>query len=149
MTSQRSAARAAGRNGADATAADPKQLAQQIEKTRAQLGETVHALVAKTDVKARAGGAIRQATARLGGAAARAKRHAPAQFQSSGRAGQVKIGSAAGAVAAKVSSITPAPVQRIAGKAAGAAKKRPVPLGLAAVAAAVLVVAVASRKARR
>jgi prophage DNA circulation protein len=33
---------------------DPEQLKQEIERTREQLGETVEALVAKTDVKARA-----------------------------------------------------------------------------------------------
>ncbi len=33
---------------------DPEQLRLEIERTREQLGETVEALVAKTDVKARA-----------------------------------------------------------------------------------------------
>jgi len=38
------------------TAEEPEQLRQEIDETRAELGETVHALAAKTDVKARASG---------------------------------------------------------------------------------------------
>lgn len=44
---------------------NPQQLAEEIERTRAQLGETVEALAAKTDVKARAQAKANQVTARL------------------------------------------------------------------------------------
>jgi hypothetical protein len=40
--------------GGSAVPDDPEQLRQEIERTREQLGETVEALVAKADVKARA-----------------------------------------------------------------------------------------------
>ncbi|MFI5889916.1 DUF3618 domain-containing protein [Actinoplanes sp. NPDC051513] len=43
------------------TAQDPQQLRAEIEQTRADLGETVEALAAKTDVKARAKGAASDA----------------------------------------------------------------------------------------
>jgi hypothetical protein len=46
------------------TAPDPQQLRAEIEQTRADLGETVQALAAKTDVKARAKGAAADAAGR-------------------------------------------------------------------------------------
>lgn len=78
---------------ADATPASPEELRADIERTREQLGDTVEALVAKTDVKARAvqrgsslardvtGSAARQAdklAGRLEAAAARAVPPGPA-----------------------------------------------------------------------
>ena len=44
----------AGTGASAAVPDDPDQLRQEIERTREQLGETVEALVYKTDVKARA-----------------------------------------------------------------------------------------------
>ncbi|MFE4582752.1 DUF3618 domain-containing protein, partial [Streptomyces chartreusis] len=38
----------------DPTAASPEELREQVEQTRAELGETVQALTAKTDLKTRA-----------------------------------------------------------------------------------------------
>jgi hypothetical protein len=50
---------------------DPKELRAQIERTRAELGETVAALAAKADLRARA-------RDRVGGITARARRRAAA-----------------------------------------------------------------------
>ncbi|WP_433363259.1 DUF3618 domain-containing protein [Actinoplanes sp. CA-142083] len=46
------------------TAQDPQQLRAEIEQTRADLGETVEALAAKTDIKSRAKEAASDATER-------------------------------------------------------------------------------------
>jgi len=54
------------------TAQDPQQLRAEIEQTRADLGETVEALAAKTDVKARAKEAAADATERAKEAATEA-----------------------------------------------------------------------------
>ena len=48
---------------------DQQELEKEIEQTREQLGETVEALVAKVDVKARAQEKLGQLTARLTGKA--------------------------------------------------------------------------------
>lgn len=131
MSSQRSAANTAADGGTGTAAGDPEQLAREIEHTRAQLGETVHALVAKTDVKARATGALRRTGAQLTGALTRARRQASDQ-----------LAPRVGAVAAKATTVTP---QRAAGKAVAVARKQPVPLALAAVAAVGVLIAVVRR----
>jgi Protein of unknown function (DUF3618) len=134
MTSQRSAASTAAAGGtATGTAApDPQQLTRQIERTRAQLGETVHALVAKTDVKARAVGALRRTGMHLTGAVTRAKHQAGGQ-----------IVPRASAVATKAAAVAP---QRAAAKVVAVARKQPVvPLGLAAVAVAGVLIAAVRR----
>jgi hypothetical protein len=51
---------------------DQQELEKEIEQTREQLGETVEALVAKVDVKARAQQKLGQLTARLKGKATEA-----------------------------------------------------------------------------
>ena len=51
---------------------DQRELEKEIEQTREQLGETVEALVAKVDVKARAQQKLGQLTARLKGKATEA-----------------------------------------------------------------------------
>ena len=53
-----------------ATPDDQQELEKEIEQTREQLGETVEALAAKVDVKARAQQELGQLTARLKGKAA-------------------------------------------------------------------------------
>jgi chromosome segregation ATPase len=58
---------------------DPEQLKQDIEQTREQLGETVEALVAKTDVKAQAKDKVGQLTGRVKGSTAQAKEQATAK----------------------------------------------------------------------
>lgn len=55
------------------TAEEPEQLRQEIDETRAELGETVHALAAKTDVKARARREVDERKARIGERKARAR----------------------------------------------------------------------------
>ena len=52
---------------------DQQELEKEIEQTRERLGETVEALAAKVDVKARAQAKVGQLTARLKGKAAEAK----------------------------------------------------------------------------
>ena len=57
---------------APASPDDPRQLAAEIERTRERLGETVEALAAKVDVKARAQEKANQLTARVKAKARRA-----------------------------------------------------------------------------
>jgi Protein of unknown function (DUF3618) len=65
---------------------DQQELEKEIEQTREQLGETVEALAAKVDVKARAQEKLGQLTARLKGKATGATR----QLRLQDRANQVK-----------------------------------------------------------
>ena len=57
-----------------ATPDDQQELEKEIEQTREQLGQTVEALAAKVDVKARAQQELGQLTARLKGKATEANR---------------------------------------------------------------------------
>ena len=57
-----------------ATPDDQQELEKEIEQTREQLGQTVEALAAKVDVKARAQQELGQLTARLKGTATEAAR---------------------------------------------------------------------------
>ena len=65
---------------------DQQQLEKEIEQTREQLGQTVEALAAKVDVKARAQEKLGQLTARLKGKATEASR----QLRLQDRANQAK-----------------------------------------------------------
>jgi ElaB/YqjD/DUF883 family membrane-anchored ribosome-binding protein len=73
---------------------DQQELEKEIEQTREQLGETVEALAAKVDVKARAQEQLGQLTARLKGKATEATRQLRLQDkanqakQQAGQAGQ-------------------------------------------------------------
>jgi archaellum component FlaD/FlaE len=107
---------------------DPQQLAEEIERTREQLGETVEQLAAKADVKARAQDKARQVTGRLKGKAGQARQQAAA-------------------AAAKISEATPEPVRRAAAQAAVTARQRRVTL--AAIGAGVLAWMVIARWRRR
>ena len=91
---------------------DPQQLAQEIERTREHLGETVEQLAAKADVKPRAQDKASQLTGRLKGKAGQARQEAAA-------------------AAAEISKVMPEPVRRVAAKAAVAARKRRVTLAAA------------------
>ncbi|MEU6306839.1 DUF3618 domain-containing protein [Streptomyces chartreusis] len=86
------------------TAAGPEELREQVEQTRAELGETVQALTAKTDLKARAqekATAVRgQATAKAGELKAKAadlthqardKVPAPVKDKADQAAGQARL----------------------------------------------------------
>ena len=73
---------------------DQQELEKEIEQTREQLGQTVEALAAKVDVKARAQEKLGQLTARLKGKATEANRRLRLQDranqakQQAGQAGQ-------------------------------------------------------------
>jgi len=71
------------------TPTDPEQLREEIEQTRAELGETAAALAAKTDVKARTKDAAADARARAAQAATDARaRAAQAAAEAKDRAAQ-------------------------------------------------------------
>lgn len=95
---------------------DLQQLEAEIERTREKVGETVEALAAKADVKARAQDKVRHLTGRLEGMAGQARQQAAAAV-------------------ASISDATPEPVQRVAAKAAATARQRRVPLAMIAGAA--------------
>jgi methyl-accepting chemotaxis protein len=84
---------------------DPGELRREIERTREQLGDTVEALVAKTDVKARAQAKASRLAGRLRSRAAEQKDQA-------------------GRVAERISAVTPDPVQRAAMAAAATRQRR-------------------------
>ena len=109
---------------------DPRQLRAEIERTRAELGDTVQQLAAKADVKARAKQAIGDATGQVKQQFADVK----------GQAAQ-----AAGVVAERASTAK----QQLADSDLPVAARRPLPLaaiGAAAVAAIVVLIVVARRR---
>ena len=127
---------------------DPKQLRLEIERTREQLGETVEALVAKTDVKARAKEQAEQLSQRLKGTTAQARSQLAGKTADVRNAAVATGGSArdqlqarATAVGGAVRDKTPEPVQRaarqVAQRTSAVARQR---RGLAALAAAGVVV---------
>jgi hypothetical protein len=102
------------------TAAGPEELREQVEHTRAELGQTVEALAAKADVKARAqekaAEARQQATAKAG----------ELKEQAGVKAGELKAKAAQ--AAAQVQGKIPDPVKDRAVQAAGrSARRRPGP----------------------
>ena len=116
---------------------DPQGLQQEIERTREHLGETVEALVAKVDVKARAQDEAGRLIGRLKARVIEARQQATARAyqarhqvadKTEGPRGQV-AGAAAG-----ISKVTPEPVKQAAGNAAATARRRRTPL-LAAIGA--------------
>ena len=148
---------------------DPEQLRQDIERTREQLGETVEALVAKTDVKAQAKEKVNNLTGRLKDGTVQAKEQATARVaqardQLSAKTNDAKqaatangatvkdarnqLQAGAAAVGTKVRDVTPEPVQRAAKHAA--ARTSPRQAVAAAVAAAVALISlILVRKRRR
>ena len=145
---------------------DPVQLRQDIERTREQLGETVEALVAKTDVKTQAKDKVGQLTDRLKGTTAQAREQATARVtqartQLASKTADVKqaaspngapareqLQARATAVGGKVRDVTPEPVQRAARHAAERTSPRQVAIA-AAGAVAVLIGFVLVRRLRR
>ena len=133
-----------GASNAPSVPDDPEQLRQDIERTREQLGETVEALVAKTDVKAQAKEKASQLTDRLKGTTAQAKQSATAN----GASARDQLQARATVVGGKVRDVTPEPVQRAAKHAA--ARTSPRQAGIAAAAAvAALVGFILLRRRRR
>jgi hypothetical protein len=116
---------------------DPQGLQEEIERTREHLGQTVEALVAKVDVKARAQDGAGRLIGRLKAKAVRARQQAAVQGRHVRRQVADKTegprGQVAGA-AAGISQVTPEPVKQAAGSAAATARRRRTPL-LAAVGA--------------
>ena len=97
------------------SADDPQGLKQEIERTREHLGETVEALMAKVDVKARA------------------------QDEAGRLMGRLKARAIAARQQAGIAKITPEPVRQAAGSAAATARARRTPLlaGIGAIAAGI------------
>ena len=83
------------------SADDQQELEKEIEQTREQLGQTVEALAARVDVKARAQQELGQLTARLKGTANQAKQQA-AQVGQQIRKRPVPAAATAGAIGALV-----------------------------------------------
>ena len=148
---------------------DPEKLRQDIEHTREQLGETVEALVAKTDVKAQAKEKVNNLTGRLKGGTAQAREQAATRVAQArdqltaktndarqaatangatvkGAKDQLQAG--ATAVGGKVRDVTPEPVQRAARHAAARTSPRQVVAAVAAVGVA-LISLILVRKRRR
>jgi hypothetical protein len=155
------------RDGSDAEArpappADPDQLRQDIERTREELGETVEALIAKTDVKARTRERIGEISERLRGKTAQAKEQATsrvgqARSQIVGKASDAKhaatgtavptdqLQARAAAVGKTIRDVTPDPVQKAAQRAMATASQRRVLVAAAAVGVVVVGVVVIKR----
>jgi Protein of unknown function (DUF3618) len=112
-----------------------KEIAADIERTRAELGETVEQLAAKAHVGAR----VRQASAKLPSWAAHAVAEVPGQVKRQAAARGQQLSQVTDAVPDKVSDRTRA-------AAAGARKYR---AQLAAAAAALALLAAAARRRRR
>ena len=110
---------------------DPQGLQQEIERTRERLGETVEALVAKVDVKARAQDEASRLIGRLKARVIEARQQATARaYQARHQVADKTEGpreQVAGA-AAGISKITPEPVKQAAGNAAATARQRRTPL---------------------
>ena len=116
---------------------DPQELQEEIERTREHLGQTVEALMAKVDVKARAQDEASRLIGRLKARVIEARQQATARAyqarhqvadRTEGPRGQV-AGAAAG-----ISKVTPEPVKQAAGNAVATARQRRTPL-LAAIGA--------------
>ncbi len=140
---------------------DPEQLRLEIERTREQLGETVEALVAKTDVKARAKERAEQLSQRLKGTTAQARSQLAGKTADARNAAVATGGPArdqlqarATAVGGAVRDKTPEPVQRAARQVAqrtSAVARQPAALAALAAAGVVVVVGVVviGRRRRR
>jgi septal ring factor EnvC (AmiA/AmiB activator) len=117
---------------------DRQALQDEIERTREHLGETVEALVAKADVKARAQDKARQLTGRLKAKADQADVKAQAQQQARHLAGLLKSTAAQGRhrAATSLSQGAPDTVKGAADSAAATARRHRLPLA-AAIGAAV------------
>ena len=118
---------------ADAPPDNVQELTEEIERTRTQLGETVGALAAKADVKARA-----------------QEKAADARQKVLAVGGQVKdqVTSGTAQAAATVWARTPEQVRRAAQRAADSARRRRAPLAAAA-AGTLLVGWLIARRRRR
>jgi hypothetical protein len=127
---------------------DQQALAEEIERTREELGTTVEALAAKADVKARAREKTAEMSGRLTGAASQARAQlsagtvqlrkdaagslAAARQTMVNASGPVRQQvSRAGQAGATIWRAAPEPVQRTAKRVASGAQRRRVPLAVA------------------
>jgi hypothetical protein len=133
----------AGPAGASGPPDDQQALQEEIERTRERLGQTVEALVAKADVRARAQDEAGRLVGRLKAKAARARQQATVK----GRHVRHQVAEKttgprqmAATTATTISKVTPEPVKGAAGNAAGAARRQRLPLAgvIGAVVASVL-----------
>jgi hypothetical protein len=109
-------------------------LTEEIERTREHLGETVEALAAKADVKGRAQHSAAEVTGDLRGKA---------------RAVKDKVTEQASELRKQAAAVTPAPVQRSAGQAAGIVRGHRGKAAATAVAAAAILIAWLAVRHRR
>jgi len=139
---------------APGSADDQQGLQEEIERTREHLGQTVEALVAKVDVKARAQDEASRLIGRLRARVTQARRQAAdkaagprQQATAQGRHVRRRVADKTAAprqqaadAAAGIANATPEPVKQAAGTAAAAAGKhrKPLLVGVGAVAAALL-----------
>jgi len=123
---------------APGSADDPQELQEEIERTREHLGQTVEALMAKVDVKARAQDEASRLIERLKARAVQARHQAAARaYQARHQVADKTAGpreQVAGA-AAGISKATPEPVRQAAGNAVATARQRRTPLLVGAVGA--------------
>jgi Protein of unknown function (DUF3618) len=116
---------------------DPQGLQEEIERTREHLGQTVEALMAKVDVKARAQEEASRLIGRLKARAVQARQQAVARtYQARHQVADKTAGprEQVAEAAAGISKVTPEPVKQAAGNAAATARQRRTPL-LAAIGA--------------
>ena len=116
---------------------DPQELQEEIERTREHLGQTVEALMAKVDVKARAQDEASRLIGRLKARAVQARQQAVARtYQARHQVADKAAGprEQVAEAAAGISKVTPAPVKQAAGNAVATARQRRTPL-LAAIGA--------------
>ena len=125
---------------------DARQLKEEIERTREQLGETVERLAAKADMQSRARDKAAELTGRMKTTTARARQQAAArtaslrsQFAGMTATARQKATSAGAAGtnelqrrAIPVRQATPEPVRQAVAKGASTAGQHPVPLAMAA-----------------
>jgi len=140
---------------------DPQGLQEEIERTREHLGQTVEALAAKVDVKARAQEEAGRLIGRLKGRAIAARQQAAAKayqarHQVADKAGgpRQQASDAAASIAGTASGIAsaaPEPVKRAAGNAAETVgrHRKPVLAGVGAIVAALLGWLLVQRRRRR
>ncbi|HEY5985301.1 MAG TPA: DUF3618 domain-containing protein [Streptosporangiaceae bacterium] len=135
-----------------AAPASEQELTAEIERTREDLGATVEALAAKTDIKARIRTAVRRSAVMLRAWTAKTKLQSRAKVENAVLEPVQQAAQQAAATVqragATVSKAMPEPVQQAAHKAADTARRRRGPLAIAAGAAIVGSIAIARWRRR-
>ena len=125
-------------------------LTDEIERTRHELGETVEALVAKTDVTARTRDKAAEVTRRISGKASQVREQASQVRESASqvRESASQVWEQATAQMSSAGAAAPEPVRRAAKQAAGRVQQRQALIAVA-VGGAVLASWIALRQRRR